>query len=97
MTTNVPPFIQKWNKKYERENEEGGRKGWELNFCLRIDLLMSMGNSMPETTSTPLRNVALSPKKRTKNLGSELEPRALPWQAGTSPRYNNYGAMEHFL
>jgi hypothetical protein len=75
MTTNVPPIIQKWNKNHERENEGGGRKGWELNFCLRIDLLMSMGNFMPETTSTPLRNVALSPIKRTK-MRSSLVVRA---------------------
>jgi hypothetical protein len=82
MTTNVPPFIQKWNKKYERENEEGGGKGWELNFCLRIDLLMSMGNSMPKLTSTPLRNGGLSPIRGLRIWALDFEPRAQKWVSG---------------
>jgi hypothetical protein len=46
--------------------EEGGGKGWELTFCLRKDLLWSMGIGQPYS------NFNLADFKRTKNLGSSL-------------------------
>ncbi len=35
------------------EYKEGGGLGWELSLCLRIDILWSSGNPMPELTLTP--------------------------------------------
>jgi hypothetical protein len=52
MSTNGSPIVQKWEKslKIKREYEERGGNGWELTLCLRIDILWSMGNPMPELT-----------------------------------------------
>jgi hypothetical protein len=36
------------------EYKEGGGLWWELSLCLRIDILWSSGNLMPELTLTPL-------------------------------------------
>ncbi len=47
-------------------------KGWELTLYLRINILWSMGNPMPELTLT--HSIAgLHSSKRTKNLGSGLQ------------------------
>jgi|688.fasta_scaffold2634428_1 hypothetical protein len=37
------------------EYRKGRGKGWELTACLRIDVLRSKGNRMPELTVTPLK------------------------------------------
>ncbi len=40
----------------KEEYKEGGGLGWELSLCLRIDILWSSGNPMPELTLTPLHS-----------------------------------------
>jgi hypothetical protein len=43
-------LLCQWEK---GEYEEGGRKGWELTLCLKIDILWSIDNSMSELTLNP--------------------------------------------
>ncbi len=40
-------FLCQWEK---GEYEEGGEKEWELTLCLKIDVLWSIDNPMPELT-----------------------------------------------
>ncbi len=49
-----------------------GTEGSELTLCLRINILWSMGNPMPELTLTP-PIVGFNSRYRTKNLGSVLQ------------------------
>ncbi len=42
--------------KTANRKKESTEKGWELNLCLWIDMLWSMGNLMPELTLTPHRS-----------------------------------------
>jgi hypothetical protein len=54
MPTNVSLIIQNGTTQKEKGEEGGGKGGSSMTFCLRIDILWSIGNLMSELTLTPL-------------------------------------------